>query len=66
MLQNDRMIVTNFQKLEHDGKKWPKHVAVEVIWMSNFLKIMFAITINVDIHWHPLAHPKGVNGLQLP
>jgi hypothetical protein len=20
-----------FQKLQHDGKKWPKHVAVEVI-----------------------------------
>jgi hypothetical protein len=31
------MMVKNFQKLQRDGKKWLKHVAVEVILMSNFL-----------------------------
>jgi hypothetical protein len=28
--------------------------------MSNFFKFMFAMTINVGIHWHPLSHPRGV------
>ena len=35
--------------------------------MYNVLKDMFAMTINIGIHGHPLAHPRReVTGLQPP
>ena len=30
--------------------------------MSNILKVMFTMTINISIHRHPLAHPSGGGG----